>query len=298
MDVRAFSKSASFKWGWLMRQNSRMIVAWQAAATLVCVLAIAAIAQAGITDGLVSYWPLDGNLVDAWGDNDGTLVGTSTVPNFTAGIAGTGIDLDGVDQYVDITGGDESEFDFTAGSLTVSAWFRVDAFDKSWQALVAKGEGQNWRIARLSAEPRVSYAGGVTDIPAAGVGPDVTGGGLHHLAAITENGVSTRLWVDGSLVATGGAPTLTNGDKRVRIGDNPDTTNRSWNGLVDDVAIWDRPLTEAEIGEIYNGGAGAAVRDLYLLDVTTPGDPIVLVSGVNDDDTSAGALRRPKGSRT
>jgi hypothetical protein len=46
-----------------------------------------------------------------------------------------------VDQYVEITGGDENVLDFEGGDLSVAGWFRAAAFDKSWQAVIAKGEG-------------------------------------------------------------------------------------------------------------------------------------------------------------
>ena len=49
----------------------------------------------------------------------------------------------------------------------------------------------------------MSYAGGSGDIPGSALGTDVTDGEWHHLVAISEHEVSTRLWVDGELVATG-----------------------------------------------------------------------------------------------
>ncbi|SVC12980.1 uncharacterized protein METZ01_LOCUS265834, partial [marine metagenome] len=39
-------------------------------------------------------------------------------------------------------------------------------------------------------------------------------------------------------------------------GENPDARNRTWHGMIDDVGIWDRPITEEEIALIYNGGDG------------------------------------------
>jgi len=46
------------------------------------------------------------------------------------------------------------------------------------------------------------------------------------------------------------------------IGENPDARGRYWNGLIDDVALWDRPLSESEIGALYNKGVGAALSSL------------------------------------
>jgi hypothetical protein len=88
----------------------------------------------------------------------------------------------------------------------------------------------------------------------------------HHIVGVSENGVSTRFWVDGGLVATGDPPTITdNGndnpaDSNLNIGANPQTgdQNREWWGGIDDVAQWDRALTDDEIGQIYTAGAAGA----------------------------------------
>jgi hypothetical protein len=234
----------------------------------------AATGHAALQDGLVSYWPMNGNFEDARGVNDGAFIGGT--PSFTAGKFGQGVDLNGVDQFVNV--GNDRSLDMSLagpagnGHVSISAWFRVDAFDRTWQALLAKGEGSNYRIARRDVNNIMSYAGGVGDIPTMdGVGPDVNDGALHHLVAISENGVSTRLWVDGTLVDTGGAPTVANaGNLDLYIGENVGARGRYWNGLIDDVAIWNRPLTDAEIGSLWNGGTGASLGSL--IPAVVPGD--------------------------
>jgi hypothetical protein len=235
----------------------------------------------------VSYWPFDGNLQDLLDLNNGTMVGTNTTPTYIPSKFGQGLDLDGVDQYVDVGASPSLDMDVNGagqktGSVSISAWFRVDGFGKDWQALVAKGEGSAFRVARRGGENVMSYAGGVGDIPGAGVGPDVNNAAFHHVVAITEHQVSTRLWVDGMLVATGGVPTIVNdGNGNARnpvnpplyIGDNPQTGNRTWNGPVDDVAIWNRPLTDQEIATLWNNGTGTSLGTL--IDPNTapiPGD--------------------------
>ena len=178
----------------------------------------AAAGHAALQDGLVSYWPMNSNFEDARGVNDGAFVGGT--PTFAAGKFGQGIDLNGVDQFVNV--GNDPSLNMSLagpagnGHVSISTWFRVDAFDTDWQALLAKGEGNNFRIARhgdgdvggVAVESNVmSYAGGTGDIPVAyDVGPNVNNGLLHHLVAISEAGVSTRLWVDGMLVATNTTP--------------------------------------------------------------------------------------------
>ena len=243
-------------------------------ATLSCVLAVSSVAQAGLNDGLVSYWPMDDDFTDAAGSNDGTLTaftGALAPANFTPGKFGQGIDLDG-NQYVDA--GTDASLDMSANdNVSISAWFRVDNFNSGWQALIVNGEGGDYRIARDASKNSLSYAGGTGDI----VGSiDVNDDAIHHVLAISEAGVSTRLWVDGVLEATSSeAPDIVNDERKgLAIGGNQvQNVNRSWNGLIDDVAIWNRPLSVDEVGEIYDGGvANNSLGDLLTFVPEIPGN--------------------------
>lgn len=211
-----------------------------------------------IAEGLVAYWPFDGHLGDVSGNrHHGSFRGGA--PSFVPAKLGEGLNLDGAGQYVQIRTA-ESNFDFVGQDLTVSAWCSTPAFTKQWQCLIAKGEESAWRIARHDTGNDLSWSGGVDDIFG---GPDVTGGAMHHVVAITEHGLSTRLWVDGQLVATGGAPALADdSDMLLTIGENPEAPGREWEGRIDDLAIWNRALSRDEIALIWHGGAGASIGDL------------------------------------
>jgi len=228
-------------------------------------------AQSSITNGLVAYWNFDAqDFKDSVGTFDGTQNGSNPIA-FVAGKPGFGqaIQLDGVDQFVEITGRDATydpdQLAFEAGSISVAGWFTVGTFDKSWQALIAKGEGNNWRVHRNGANSTMAYAGGIGEGP--NDGPDVTDGNWHHFVAVSDaNAVSfgTAIYIDGvqtSVNAT--APALATNAKNMKIGDNPDATGRYWNGKVDDLAIWTRVLTEAEISTLYAAGAGKEIKSFF-----------------------------------
>lgn len=247
---------------------------------LVAALAVALVAaqaNAAINDGLIAYWPLDGDLQDVSANsNDGTLESTSgtSSASFTAGKFGDGIDLDKADaQRIRIAADPSLNVEPAGGgdgNLSISAWFRVDGFDQGWQALIAKGEQTSWRIARRAETSGIGYAGGSAEGPDT-ILPPVDDGELHHVVAVSENGVSTRLWLDGELISTGPAPTIalpTSLNETVLLGGNPDSATdaagayRSWNGLMDDVALWNRVISEDEIQSIWNGGDGASIGSL------------------------------------
>jgi hypothetical protein len=218
-----------------------------------------------LTEGLVAYWNFDGHLFDSIKDFHGTSRGTNPVP-FVDGKAGFGqaIKLDGTDQYVDITGGDENELEFPGGSMSISGWFKVDAFDTGWQALIAKGEGSNYRVARRDPTNSIAYAGGTGEGPANS--PNVNDGQWHHFVAVTDantNRFGTALYVDGAIYEINMTkPVLASNARNLFIGENPEALRREWEGEIDDIGIWNRVLTEAEVTAIYNGGTGTPISAL------------------------------------
>jgi len=248
-------------------------------AALLPLLTLTTQAQSSVTNGLVAYWNFDAkNYKDSVGTFDGTENGANPIA-FVDGKTGFGqaIQLDGADQFVEITGRDANydpdQLAFEGGSVTIAGWFTVGTFDKSWQALIAKGEGSNWRVARNSANPSMSYAGGLTD--AVGT-TDVTDGNWHHFAAISDAAgavFGTGIYIDGQLDGTidGQAALAVNGSN-VRIGDNPGATGRNWNGKVDDLAIWNRVLSADEITALYAGGTGKPVSAFFTPVVDTDKD--------------------------
>ncbi|NIM51642.1 MAG: hypothetical protein GTO22_20750, partial [Gemmatimonadales bacterium] len=87
-------------------------------------------------------------------------------------------------------------------------------------------------------------------------GVGVNDGQIHHVVAIAEAGLPSRIYIDGQLSATSGNSTLGNNDQQVRIGENPDATGREWEGMIDDVAIWGRALTDDEIQFLFENSLG------------------------------------------
>ncbi len=244
-----------------------------------------------VTNGLVAYWNFDGNLQDSVKNFDGTAHGTNAIP-FVAGKDGFGkaIRLNGIDQFVEITGGNNAELEFPKGSMSVAGWFKVEAFDKQWQALLSKGEGSNYRIARRGGENTIAYAGGLGE--GADDTPIVNDGQWHHFVAVTDantNAFGTALYIDGVLHSINAAkPVLTSSKNNLLIGENPDAKGRQWNGSIDDVAIWNRVLTAGEVGTLYNNGSGTALST-YGIQRSTGGGSTPTVS-ISVDGTGKAVL--------
>ena len=208
-------------------------------------------------DGLVANWNFNNeDFSDSVGEYHGEARGTAPIAFGSGPAAGFGqaLTLDGVDQFVEITGGNNADLAFTGGSMSLSTWFRADAFDKSWQALIADGESNRWRLHRRSGEGGFAWVGGNGDTP---VGADVSIGEWHHVVAVADASggeFGSRLYLDGEIYATNETPAdLGDNGLNIMIGENPDANGRTWNGAIDDVALWNRVLSPAEVAALGSG---------------------------------------------
>jgi VCBS repeat-containing protein len=252
------------------------------------------------------HLPLDEGSGTVAGDvsglgNHGTLVNGAAWSTDTADGSPHSVSFDGVNDYIDL-----GVLDVAGSGLTLAAWFKADSFPGPSRdpRIISKATGladgehvfmlgtiQVGSSVRLRARVRVS---GVTTTLIASSGNLAVDQWRH--AAVTYDGVRLRLYLDGQVVGstplTGAvdvAPTVP-----VTVGSQPPGAGgRYFDGLLDDIRILQRPLSESELAAIVAGNppppennAPVAVNDAY----TTMEDTELVVdaaSGVLANDTDA-----------
>jgi hypothetical protein len=197
---------------------------------------------------LVGAWGFDesgGSVVsDSSGNgNDGTITGAVRT---SGGMYGGGIAFDGQDDFITVP--DSNSLDVGDG-VTVEGWVRPNIVTGSWRALALKESpsGEAWGA---------FAAGGTTGMPAGVVFTTAQGraNGLARLAlsptwthvAMTYDGTAVRLYVSGRLVAsTAATGRLLQTSRPLRIGG--DMLGEWFDGVIDEVRVYDRALSPAEI---------------------------------------------------
>lgn len=239
------------------------------------------VANTGLNFGLLMNLPLNtgyNSIVNWVAPNlaTATPVGSAPLTTGSGGKFGEALNLTNAG-YLEING-DENLFDFDNGqSMTASLWFTANAWNNSWATLIAKGNDSNpgnFRISRNNATNNLSANGGTGDTIAVApviVPPD--GGIWHHAVLVAKPGQGVEFWVDGQIRGTSATSALGNGAFRLWIGNNPGSTGRRWNGKIDDVAVWRRALSAAEIGQIWNNGNGASIESMISVDTDGDGLP-------------------------
>jgi len=198
----------------------------------------------------IHFYPLDGTTEDAVGDNDATLVGGAT---FAPGKNGEGVALNGSGQYVD-TGAALLD---TNGNYSAAAWVKLNKADGAFQTVVSQdGERDSAFFLQYSGQDQrfaMSFPG-LRALSPTKPNP----GQWYHLTGVRDvvkGGL--KLYLDGALVATKSACSLdatSTGNTvigRAKFGGNQVD---HLDGTVDQVHVYDRALTDAEVKTLYDSG--------------------------------------------
>ncbi|MCP5096231.1 MAG: LamG domain-containing protein, partial [Chloroflexi bacterium] len=198
-------------------------------------------------ESLIALWVIEegsGTITaDTSGNgNDGVLNGDMVWSSDTPSGSGYTLEFDGVNDYVEIP--NESQFDLNV--MSVAFWVKVDTFTTNWQAMVTKGDGA-WRIHRCGSNQTISF--GTSGLSNGDMCSNATfdDGQWHHVVAVYD-GSTKSLYVDGALdkseAVTG---SINTNDYPVMIGNNAQKMSRYFDGLIDEVRIYDKALSADEI---------------------------------------------------
>jgi TolA-binding protein len=210
------------------------------------------VAVAPKSDSLVAHYEFEGNAADTSGVQSATDVILVGNPTYETGPSSQAICFDG-DDYVKC--GNRSSFNLTS-QFTVAAWIKVNKFDKEYQTIISKGDN-SWRLARAGKSNSIEFAcngsaaikwNGKGEVPwAVSNITNLNDGKWHHIAAVFD-GSALYLYIDGILeAAKSAAKSIDISNYDVCIGANAQAPGRDWNGLIDDVRIYDYALSQGEI---------------------------------------------------
>lgn len=174
-------------------------------------------------------------------------------PSWTSGQVGKAAQFNGTNEYLEV--GQESPFDISE-RITVAAWIKVGAFDRNYQAIVTKGDTA-WRIQRYLNTNKIEFAcsGLSYNAPSGNIigNKSVNDGQWHHVAGVYD-GSRIHLYIDGQVDRSqASSGTINKNNYKVMIGENAQQQGRCWNGLIDDVRIYNRALDPNEILQVKDG---------------------------------------------
>ncbi|MFZ0034624.1 MAG: LamG-like jellyroll fold domain-containing protein [Sedimentisphaerales bacterium] len=213
--------------------------------------------------GLVGWWKLNETsgttAADSSGSgNNGTLVNMTPATDWVTGMIGGGLDMDGVDDYVNC--GNGASLNITA-KITLAAWVKTrDTGDGQFNPYIAKGDYGYELRNNTNTEMAFSIRGSDGAWHLTYSATSGFNNVWHHVAG-TYDGSNLRLYIDGVLKFTlAYVGSIATNTYPVNIGRNSEQTTRLYNGVIDDARIYNRALSTAEIAQLatgpVSGGAG------------------------------------------
>jgi len=225
-------------------------------------ISLIAVSSSFAIEGLVGAWLFDTGsgkvAIDASGNgHDGELVGNAGWEK--NGKFGSALSCDGTEAYVMVPDSEDFEFD---GDFTIACWIQNSQPPSNHSSFVTKGydkpsgaggDARPWYLLYFLTTGTVDMFlrdSNGTNSRAQGVTP-VNDGKWHHIVGL-KDGDQVRIYVDGK--EDGTAPAV---DDTYGKNDQPLVFmvhyHRWIKGLLDEVAIFNRALSEDEISSLMNG---------------------------------------------
>jgi len=209
-----------------------------------------------VTDGLVAYYALENDVLDGSGNgNDGTIVGA---PTYVEGPAdyGTAMEFHGLvgvyggGDYIDC--GNDASLDIT-GPISIALWIKPGADDPEGQgtetapmAKAMSGVGWSWQVRYGWGSPQPYMAFTFNSSPRAWayVGRNLERDEWCHIAC-SHDGTTLKCYLNGEQTDSTPMGQIASSEAPVLIGS--DGWGCDWIGAIDEVAIYNRALSDSEI---------------------------------------------------
>lgn len=210
-----------------------------------------------LSDSLLAYYSMEGNANDAVGSNNGT----STNITYSTGngkiLQGGG--YNGSTSKIAL--GAQA---LTGGAFTISAWVNFASFAADCTIYGQGNTGSNNPIIALSVNDTTTIEVVYRNNSSTGLATTYTvstlSTGTWYYFAWTCSTTQSNFYLNGSLA--GGPTTFTANSgtfDTCNIGVRQRVASDNWmNGAIDEVGIWTRDITSAEVTQLYNAGDGLA----------------------------------------
>jgi hypothetical protein len=223
------------------------------------------------TNGLVGWWPFNGNADDESGNgNNGTVIGaTLTADRF--GNANRAYSFDGFDDFIQlnsigIIGDQNRSFSFHSklNTVNLSSDLSAIAYGGNSSSCSQAGNDNEYGFMNINNNASARIDGTCTAIWSTNTIQDTQ---WHHVVFTFDNNQGNqfnyfKIYIDGFVVSLGtynGSTTLNTISLADLVFGKSNKLSRFFDGLLDDIGIWNRALTEQEIANLYNGCSNTSI---------------------------------------
>lgn len=223
------------------------------------------------TNGLVGYWPFNGNANDSSGNgNNGTING-ATLTSDRFGNINSAYDFDGLSNYIEVNSSNSLN---VTNLYTLSTWINV----LQWSflapidehAIISKIENGNWyggyEIFTGGSTGIIAHSGNIGNSNIYLYNSNYNTNNWYNVV-VTYDGNILKMFINGILVnSQNHTGLLQTSSIPLRFGRRGGAGfyNNWFKGKIDDIGIWNRALTPQEITDLYNATSANECQSLVI----------------------------------
>ena len=220
------------------------------------------------TNGLVGWWPFNGNANDESGNGNNGTVNGATLTTDRFGAANKAYSFDGVDDFIEV----QHNNNLNILPITILAWFQTQnpQFNKMIVSKYACQSQNGYSLHLSNNYPSAYYFfdGNSNDyLSLDGVSNNfqTLNDNLWHCAILTVKNDSSKLFIDGIQIYNSnivGSINVTSTNVNLNFGRYltgicGSGQNYYYNGKIDEIGIWNYALTDCEIQDLYHAQLGS-----------------------------------------
>jgi hypothetical protein len=219
------------------------------------------------TNGLIGYWPLNSNAIDASGNGNNGAVNGATLTTDRNGNANSAYNFNGTNSRIDIN--DNAALRLSNTDFTISFWVKINSYNTNGATAFiykrAAGSQNGWGLyAEMGYYNRLGFIVSENSDPRAYLDSTLSINTWHNVViTYTLSTHTARFYVGGLLLnITTGVDSNFNPvsalpspsgtcNSIMRIGNDSNNNSYFFNGALDDIGIWNRALTQQELSALF-----------------------------------------------
>lgn len=243
--------------------------------SILAAVTFGASAQSWITNGLVAFYPFSGTPNDAVGSNHGTVVGAVLTTN-RFGISNSAYRFDGASSRIEFASPPLTQ----VANWTLSAWINPASFSHTAVAVQMGFDNNNTGDGYgLGIESDASFFGAFSGVGFFSSGQTITNANRWYHVVMLRDTSMTKFFINGSqtLNTLSASPTT---PTDFTIGSQNGV--RFFDGLIDDVRIYNRALLPNEVSQLYDAESANGCTPHKAIAIATIVNGFVVGAGVID----------------
>ncbi len=222
------------------------------------------------TNGLVGWWPFNGNANDESGNGNNGTVNGATLTTDRNGVANKAYSFDGGNDFISVSHNQALNLPGNNNSFSFSLWIKPNQTNQQELNILSKGSGTGMNsndVYILSVYNQDKIGLELANFPNASwtySNDPIIFDEWNNIVVVYENNLNVaQFYFNGLYVSQQQYPFIpsSNGDNQsLFFGKQGYNCNCNFmNGLLDDIGIWNRALTQQEITALYNSCQGTTI---------------------------------------